>query len=304
MSEKPTLVFFGTGPVSLHTLEQISPAFSIEAIITKPSTTKSHKHQSQTVEDWAKIHKIPVHLPADKAELSGVFMQNKFKSLIGLVVDYGIIIPQDVLTSFKKGILNSHFSILPEWRGADPITFAILSGQKITGVSIMLVVPKLDEGDLLTTQEYRLPPTITIDVLTKELTELSSKLLIDTIPKYLADDIKPYPQPTTNKPTYSRKLTKQDGLVDCNKSAEQIEREIRAYLGWPKSLLKYQGLDLILLESKVSNDQVDTGKLNVIDSKLLLGCKNNSLQIIKLQIAGKKPMDAKSFINGYQNIIS
>ncbi len=304
MSGKPTLVFFGTGPVSLRTLEQISRAFKIEAIITKPSTAKSHKHQSQTVEDWAKIQNIPVHLPANKEELSEIFNQYKFKSLIGLVVDYGIIIPQDVLSSFKKGILNSHFSLLPEWRGADPITFAILSGQKTTGVSIMLIVPKLDEGDLLTTKEYKLSPSITIDVLTKELTELSSELLIDTIPKYLANNIEPYPQPTATKPTYSRKLTKQDGLVDCNKPAEQIEREIRAYLGWPKSLLQYGGMDLILLESKVSNYQIDKCKLQVIDGKLLLGCKNSSLQIIRLQIAGKKPMDAKSFINGYQNIIS
>lgn len=304
MNTKPSIVFFGTGPVSLRTLEQISPAFSIEAIITKPSTTKSHKHQSQTVEDWAKIHNIPVHLPGNKDELSEIFKQYKFKSLIGLVVDYGIIIPRDVLSAFKKGILNSHFSLLPEWRGADPITFAILSGQKTTGVSIMLIVPKLDEGDLLTTKEYKLSPSITIDVLTKELTDLSSELLIDIIPKYLANKIKPYPQPTSHKPTYSRKLTKQDGLVDCNKSAEQIEREIRAYLGWPKSLLQYRGMDLILLKSKASNYQVDTGKLKVIDGKLLLGCKNNSLQIIRLQIAGKKSMDAKSFINGYQNIIS
>ncbi len=299
-----SVVFFGAGPVSLGTLGKIYPAIQIEAIITKPSKNKPNKNQSQTVEEWANDHKIPVFLTSDKKELSEVFAKQKFGSSIGLVVDYGIIIPKTIIDYFDKGILNSHFSLLPQWRGADPITFSILSGQKITGVSIMQIVPNLDEGDLLATQEYQIAPTVTIDVLTSELTNLSAQMLKTIIPQYLEGKIKPTPQSHKLKPTYSRKLTKQDGLVDCNKSAQQIEREVRAYLGWPKSQFKYKHLDIILLESRVVNKSVVPGKLEVHDGKLLLGCSKDALEITRLQIAGKKPMDANSFINGYKKFIT
>ncbi len=299
-----SVVFFGAGPVSLDTLSKIYPSIQIEGIITKPSKNKPKKNQPQTVEAWAKDHKIPVFLTSNKQELSEIFTKKKFVSSIGLVVDYGIIIPKAVIDYFDKGILNSHFSLLPQWRGADPITFSILSGQKLTGVSIMQIVPSLDEGDLLATREYQIAPTITIDVLTRELTKLSAQMLQTIIPRYLEGKIKPTPQSQKPKPTYSRKLTKQDGLVDCGKTAQQIEREVRAYLGWPKSQFKYKGLDIILLESKIAHKSIEPGKLEVHDGKLLLGCRKDALEIIRLQIAGKKPMDANSFINGYKNFIT
>ena len=305
MTEKPKVVFFGTGPVSYSTLEDIYQDIEIEAVVTKSSNVQSRKQDNKNVEEWAKGHKIPVLIADNKDDLSRVYKKNKFSSTVGLVVDFGIIIPDDVINAFKKGIINSHFSLLPEWRGADPITFAILSGQKQTGVSIMQIVNRLDEGDLLATQKYDIPPKITISDLTQDLVRLSSELLIGIIPKYLDGRIKPYPQPSDIKPSYSRKITKQDGVIDWkNKSAIQIEREVRAYLGWPKSKLHHKGLDIIILESSVSQEQADPGQLLIKENKLILGCKQSALEITQLQIAGKKPMDAKSFINGHRDILA
>jgi methionyl-tRNA formyltransferase len=126
MTKLPNLVFFGSGPVGQAALRGlIKDGFSIEAIITKPRSERHHG--SMPVEDFAKEYTIPYFTPATKRELTALFDGHDFISTLGVVVDYGIIISHEVIASFKFGIVNSHFSLLPQWRGADPITFLILS---------------------------------------------------------------------------------------------------------------------------------------------------------------------------------
>src|SRR5687768_14480973 len=229
MSTLPKIVFFGSGPVASATLAGLLPHFAIEAIITKPRP-EGHRG-SVPVLEFAEANKLPVFTPRNKAELTELFTTATFTAPVGLVVDYGIIISRSVIDYFKLGIVNSHFSLLPEWRGADPITFSILSGRPETaGVSIMLINEKLDEGELLAHKPFALPPHMTTPDLTDELVALSNHMLIETLPKYIAGSITPYPQPAT-EPTYSRKLTKQDSILDVTKPADQLEREVRAFAG-------------------------------------------------------------------------
>src|SRR5262249_45964550 len=155
---------------------------------------------------------------------------------------FGIIVSQKTIDYFPLGIINSHFSLLPQWRGADPITFSILSGQKQTGVSLMLLVAAMDEGPLLSQGVYDIEPDETTPSLTDSLIKLSHALLVDALPRYAAGDITARSQEVVaqmmgipTEPSYSRKLTKEDGIIDWKKPAEQIEREIRAFADWPKS---------------------------------------------------------------------
>lgn len=295
----PSIVFFGTGEVSLKTIEGIAGHFDIEAVITKPDlTTSSSKTRPAELKIWAEEHQVPCFTPASKAELSDVIANQKFKSEVGLVVDYGIIIPQDVIDSFPHGILNSHFSLLPKLRGADPITFAVLEGHKETGVSIMQLVAKLDEGDIIAQEKYQMPQAITTPQLTTDLIELSNEMLATVIPNYLADKLVPKSQDHIQA-SYSRKLTKEDGLLDPSKTATELECQIRAFIDWPKSYMFMDDLRVVITQARTSDQKYPVGKLTVDDKKLYYGCKGGSLEILELQPAGKLKMNAEAFTNGY-----
>lgn len=293
MQQSSTIVFFGSGPVAAATLQGLLDAGLIfEAIITKPRAP-GHRGTVPVLE-LATKRQLPLFTPTNKKELSQLFATHHFKSPVGLVVDYGIIIARDVINAFPKGIVNSHFSLLPQWRGADPITFSVLSGQKTTGVSLMLINEKLDEGELLSQQKLSLNPDITTPELTDQLITISNSMIVRGLPKYLLGDIKPYPQP--NQPaTYSRKLTKEDGYLDLSKPANILEREIRAFRGWPKSKITLFGThQIVVTKARVAQD--------VTDGALVLPCGDNTfLEILTLTAPSGKTMDGEAFLRGYKN---
>ncbi|HSW81812.1 MAG TPA: methionyl-tRNA formyltransferase [Candidatus Saccharimonas sp.] len=291
MNQSSTIVFFGSGPVAAATLAGLIDAgLQFEAIITKPRA-KGHRG-SVPVLELATAKQLPTFTPTNKRELSELFATHAFVSPVGLVVDYGIIIAKDVIDAFPKGIVNSHFSLLPEWRGADPITFAILSGQAKTGVSLMLINEKLDEGQLLAQQQMSLSPTTTTPELTQKLITISNALILQVLPQYLHGDIKLYNQPDTPA-TYSRKLTKDDSILDTAKPAQQLEREVRAFSGWPKSRITLFGHPVIVLEARVAKDQHD--------GQLVVACGDTTfLEIIKLIAPSGKTMAGDAFLRGYK----
>lgn len=295
------LVFFGSGPVSAKSLKLLLEFCNIEAIITKPAARLAQN----AVQDIAEESKIPVHVVTDKSTLDKLFTDKTFSSEAGIVIDFGIIISSDVIKHFKKGILNSHFSILPEWRGADPITFSILSGQSQTGVSLMLINEKMDEGTLLAQSTFKIPPGLTTPGLTDELIVLSNQLIKANLGDYLEDKLEPYPQDSSIKPSYSRKLTKEDGRIDWQKSATILDREIRAYEGWPGSYTDVGDRQIIITRAKVSSDDLNKtpGSLAAKDRHLLAQTGNGSLEILELKPAGKPAMSAESFIAGYRSLI-
>jgi methionyl-tRNA formyltransferase len=214
------------------------------------------------------------------------------------VVDYGILIGQEVIETFPLGIVNSHFSLLPQWRGADPITFAILSGQKQTGVSLMLIVPKLDEGPLLAVARYDIPAGITTPQLTDELISLSNKTLKAVLPQYIEAKVQPLAQDLSQPVTYSRKLSKADGQVDWTKPAEQLEREVRAYLGWPGSYTNMLGRDVIITAAHTTDEDGTAGTVADSRKELKVYTAKGALVIDKLKPAGKAEMGGAAFLSG------
>jgi methionyl-tRNA formyltransferase len=252
------------------------------------------------VKNWAEAKSIPVFQPAKKAELDKLIRTQKFASPVGLVVDYGLIIPESVIDSFPYKIVNSHFSLLPEWRGADPITFAILSGQKKTGVTLMVIVPALDEGEIIAQAKYALGDDVTIHQLTNDLSALSNELLIEQLPRYVEGKVTPVPQSSTVHPTYSRKLVKADGQIDWTKPAEELERQVRAFLGWPGSFTNLRGLDATVTAAHVGPQSGTSGELFVDESGNLGGyAGQGSLIIDRLKPAGKPEMTSKAFLAGH-----
>ena len=297
-----TIVFFGSGPVAAKSLELLARDFTIEAVITKPRAT--HHRGDVPVITLAEKLGLKLLTASNKKELDELFATNPVSSRVAILIDFGIIVSQSVIDYFPLGIINSHFSLLPEWRGADPITFAILSGQKETGVSLMLLVEAMDEGPLLAQDIMQLPNWITTPELTDGLVARSYALLVDVVPKYIAGEIKPYPQyDDIKEPTYSRKLTKDDGVIDWAKTAVQIEREVRAFLDWPKSRTAIAGKEVIVTAAHAADRKLKPGQVVIDGKQLLVGTCEKALAIDKLKPAGKNEMTSEAFIAGHKDLL-
>ncbi|HUC95443.1 MAG TPA: methionyl-tRNA formyltransferase [Candidatus Saccharimonadia bacterium] len=291
------IVFFGSGPVAAKSLKLLLGDLRLEAIITKPTPNPK---DTNPVLDIAKAEKIPYFTTTNRSELDIIILKNSFKSQVAIIIDFGIIISQKVIDHFPKGIINSHFSLLPKWRGADPISFAILNGDRLTGVSLMLINEKMDEGRLLCQEPLAIDHKSSVE-LTSELIKLSHKMIKNTLAGYLSNSLKSYPQSNKIKPSYSRKLTKEDGQIDWSKSAKDIERQIRAFIIWPKSYTNIFGIPIIITKATASQTKDKTGKIIYDKKSLQVACAKGSLNILKLKPAGKNEMEIASFIAGYKN---
>lgn len=285
-----TIIFFGSGPVAAASLEFLTKIFSVEAVITK--AVPPHHKGIAPVEELAKKLNITTIFANNKKELENIFKKHQFKSTTGIVVDYGVIISKEVIDYFKMGIINSHFSLLPELRGADPITFALLSGQEKTGVSLMVIDPTLDTGKLITQKSLAINKNDNAQSLTKRLVDLSNVLIAKYIPMYMDNKITPKAQSHPDSATYSRKISKSDGIIDWHKPAHQIECEIRAYLGWPGSQTTINNHRIIIKKAHISDVQ---------NSPLDMICGDKKyISIEELIAPSGKQMTAADFINGYR----
>lgn len=291
------IVFFGSGPVAARSLELLSKYCIVEAVITKPRAPGHHG--DVPVIEVATSLDLPFFTTNSRQELDVLVQKQKFTSRLGILIDFGIIVSPQIIHSFPLGIINSHFSLLPQWRGADPITFSILSGQKETGVSLMLLTAGMDEGPILAYAPYELAPDITTPLLTAELINVSDGLLREIIPLYLAGAIAAQPQNENEPPSYSRKLTKEDGRINWHKHAAVIEREIRAFVEWPKSYSTIAGVAVIITKAHLSSLAGPPGSFAIINKELVAFCGTGALVIDALKPAGKREMQAKAFIAGY-----
>lgn len=296
------IVFFGSGPVAAASLRLLAQDFTIEVVVTKPRP--AHHRGSVPVLEAAASLGLRVLEASNKHELSQLVSQHHFASPLAVLIDFGIIVGQDVIDSFPKGIINSHFSLLPEWRGADPITFSILSGQPQTGVSLMLLSAGMDEGPLLAQTPYDLPADVTTPLLTETLIELSYQSLRQIIPLWLNDETAAAPQEavtlaTEKIPTYSRKLTKQDSILDFTKPAEQLEREVRAFIEWPKSRTTLAGKEVVITRAHVAEGSGTPGSIYKESKNLGIYTAHGIFMIDELKPAGKNAMLAAAFLAGY-----
>lgn len=300
-SGKISIVFFGSGPVAARCLQLLHHTFAIEAVITKPKPPH-HKHDVPVLQ-LAQQYNLPTFTASNKYELDELISAHSFASKLAILIDFGIIVSRKVITAFPLGIVNSHFSLLPRWRGADPITFAIVSGDTKSGVSLMLIDEGMDTGKLLTHKTLAIGPTETSITLTSRLITLSNDLLCDYIPRYINGEITPKSQPHPTRATYSRKLTKQDSIIDWNLSAEQLERNIRGFVGWPGSRTTLGTLTVIITAAQAVGGSGTPGNYNVQGKRLIIYTGKNALSITALKPAGKNEMPVAAFLAGYRKYL-
>ncbi len=221
------------------------------------------------------------------------------KAQLAVLAAYGRIIPQSVLDQFSLGIINIHPSLLPQYRGPTPIEQAILDGATKTGVSIMRLTAGMDEGPIYKQKTLHLKGSESKVELAQKLQLLGAELLTEVLSDIANGKLKPRNQPHPNRATYCKLLNKENGHIDWTESAEQIERKIRAYLGWPGSYARLEGKNAIITQAHVEKIEGIAGKTLVKNNNLIVYCGSEALVIDKIKPTGKNEMSGTEFIRGY-----
>lgn len=312
------IIFMGTPEFGAIILEQLAKSeFKPILVITEPDRPIGRKQiiTSPPVKFTAEKYGISV-LQSEKIRNLELEIRNLNPDLI-VVAAYGQILPKEILDIPKYGSLNVHPSLLPKYRGASPIQATILSGDQETGVTIISMDQEVDHGPIVSQRQLEFPiSNYQFPKLNKELAELGAKLLIEILPKWLAEEIKPVPQ-DHSKATFTKIIKKDDGRIDWSKSAEEIEKQIRAFNPWPSAYSQLITNDEqrttrrlkiikanILDESFIDRRQLKVGQVFLTENKnLAVACGKNALILIEIQLEGKKPVSAKEFLNGYPEII-
>lgn len=337
-SISPRIIFFGTPEFAAIILEKMIENDLIPvAAVTAPDKPVGRKQilTPSPVKVLAEKYKIPILQP-EKIRNLKLEIRNLKPDLI-ILAAYGQIIPKEILEIPKYDSLNIHPSLLPKYRGPSPIQTAILNGDEKTGLTIILMDEKMDHGPILAQRELEiinskskilnksqiLMTKITYLELNIILAKLGADLLIETLPKYLVGKITPIPQDQT-KATFTKIIKKEDGHINWNKSAEEIERMTRAFWPWPSAytyfkfqilnfkfqinskfqipkqkILKIIKADVFKIEHQKKPGTVFLTK----DKKLVIACGKSALILEEAQLEGKRKMTAQEFLNGHPEIV-
>jgi methionyl-tRNA formyltransferase len=301
------IIFMGTAELSCASLQKLaaSEGFQITAVVTQPDKPKGRelKLQPSPVKILAEHLKLPVWQPARARAESFIFQLHELKPDLMVVVAYGQILPPAILDLPTFGCLNVHTSLLPKYRGAAPIQWAIANGEAETGVTIMKMDAGLDTGPVLAARHTPILPADDSPTLHDRLAQLGADLLMETIPGYIGGKILPQPQPAEGS-SYAAKIKKEDGRVDWNLSAKKIWNRLRAFTPWPGAFAflpvgeKPQLLKIWKIE--VLEKSGRAGEILAADKNgIVVACGQDSLRILELQREGGKRLATEQFLAGF-----
>ena len=300
MKKKQRLIFFGTPDFALPPLKTLYlGGYEIAGVYTQEPKKKSRgmKELKTPVHLWAESQLLPVYFPSklDKQSLE------EFESLkpdVAILFAYGKIIPPEWLNVPIFGFINIHASLLPRWRGAAPVQRAIENNDKKSGITIMKMNEGLDEGPIIASQEIAINSKTNGQTLIDQISHDSCSLLYNNLEKYLKGLLSPVDQ-DHEKSTYASKINKDESRLNWNTDAKILEQKIRAFYPYPATWFSHKGKRYKVLKAKVSSLKGESGK--ILQSPLIIGCKQNSLEILEIQAEGKKPQSIDQFLLGNNN---
>ena len=297
------LVFCGTPRFAVPSLEHIVRAgHDVRLVVTQPDRPKGRGMELtySPVKQAALALDLPVTQPEKiknnedfRAQLTSIAPDAI------IVVGYGRIIPQWMIDLPPLGNINVHASLLPKYRGAAPIQWAIASGETVTGVTTMKIDAGLDTGDMLLQAEMPIKPEDTSETLAPPLAELGAELLVETLSRLEGGVITPVPQNHAEH-TLAPILKKEDGQIDFHRSAPEILNRLRGFTPWPGAFTQFRGKGFVFHQARLAEGKFTPGELRVDGDRLLVGANDSALELLEIQIEGKKRMTARDFVNGYR----
>jgi methionyl-tRNA formyltransferase len=304
MAQSPDLVFCGTPQFAVPTLEKLVEAgFHVRLVLTQPDRPKGRGLGlgASPVKRAAERLEVPIYQPEkikNNDELRGKLEAIRPAAII--VVGYGRIIPPWMLKLPPLGNINLHASLLPKYRGAAPIQWAIANGDTVTGVTTMRIDEGLDTGDTLLQKETAISDEGTAETLSPKLAAIGAELMIETLRGLEGETIHPQKQDNA-RATLAPILKKEDGRIDFSRSAQEIYNRQRGFQPWPGAFTSFRGKGLNVTAIKIAAERVAPAELLVKDGRLFVGCGNGSaVELVEVQPEGKKRMAARDFVQGYR----
>ena len=295
----------GTPDFAVPSLEAlIGAGHEIVGVFTQPDKPKNRgmKLQPPPVKVCALAHDIPVHQPVKMKDGTALALIQDLAPDLIVVAAYGRILPQDILDHPKYGCINVHSSLLPKYRGAAPIHWAILNGEKESGVTIMQMALALDAGDILSQVSTPIDPDETVETLHDRLADLGAELLVKTVADIEAGTVTPVPQDEA-KSTYAPMLSRALSPMDFTRPARALHDQVRGLIPWPAAVTELNGVRCKVFSTTVASET--TGKtpgtvLQADKKGLKLACGEGTvLQINELQPDGGKRMKAPDYLRGH-----
>jgi methionyl-tRNA formyltransferase len=301
------VVFMGTAQLSCKSLRALveAPGFQVVGVVTQPDRPKGRalKLQPSPVKLLALEANLAVLQPERAREDSFFGALRELQPELVAVAAYGQILPKTILELPRFGCLNVHTSLLPAYRGAAPIQWAILNGDAETGVTIMKMDVGLDTGDILTQATTHIHPADDAETLHGRLAQMGADLLVKTIPEFVAGKLQPRAQPADGV-SYARKIKKEDGHIDWHQPAEAIWNRVRGLMPWPGAFsylrAEPQPHLLKIWRAEVVDQSGPAGQVVQVDKAgIVVGCGREALRILALQREGGRRLAAREFLAGH-----
>ncbi|MBP7687706.1 MAG: methionyl-tRNA formyltransferase [Thermoflexales bacterium] len=304
------VIFMGSPQFAVPTLDALMHAYPVLAVYTQPDKPagRGKTLTAVPVAQWAAAHHLAIYQPRSfRKDPAAIEHLRALQPDVIVVAAYGLILPQAVLDIPRFGCVNVHGSILPRHRGAAPIAAAILAGDAETGITIMQMDAGMDTGPMLSVGREPIRSDDTTLSLGERMSHLGAQLLIDTLPGYLNGSIKPLAQPADGV-TYSPKINKSDAQIDWTRSAIEIDRAVRAYMPWPGAFTEWNGQLVKVLKTGIRDQESgirDQGTvIRLADGAIGVVTGDGVLELIEIQLAGRKAMSARDFVRGQPNFIN
>jgi methionyl-tRNA formyltransferase len=298
------LIFCGTPRFAVPTLEKLSAAgHRIHLVVTQPDRPKGRG--LELVASPVKQSAVKLNLPITQPDR--IKTNDEFRAQLStvkpdaiIVVGYGRIIPQWMLDLPPLGNINLHASLLPKYRGAAPIQWAIANGETETGNTTMRLDAGLDTGDILLQNHLPISPEDTAVTLAPKLAAIGADLMAETLNGLEQGTIRPSKQ-DDSKSSLAPILKKEDGQIDFSRTSTEIVNRLRGFQPWPGAYTKFRGKNLQIVKAYPADGTAAPSELTVIENRLFAGCGHNtSMEILELQLEGKKRTTARDFVHGYR----
>ena len=297
------LIFCGTPQFAVPTLEKLVESFNVRLVVTQPDRPKGRRLElvASPVKQSALELSLPIYQP-EKIKTNEE-LQTKLEEISPnavIVVGYGRIVPSWMLQLPEFGNINLHASLLPKYRGAAPIQWAIANGESVTGVTTMRIDEGLDTGDILLQRELSISEDATAETLAAKLATIGADLMIETLMGLQTGTIHPQRQDNAQA-TLAPILKKEDGRIDFSRRAPEIYNRFRGFQPWPGAFTSFRGRGLNITAMKPASEQTPPTQLLLKGDQLFVGCGNDSaIELLELQPEGKKRMSARDFVHGYR----
>lgn len=297
------IVFMGTPDSAVPALQRLlNDGHEVVAVWTQPDKPagRGDKMHAPPVKTFALAHNLNIQQPAKiKTEESKALFAS-YQTDLAVVVAYGRILPAEYLIAPRLGCINVHFSLLPNYRGAAPVNWAIVNGEEKTGVTTMFIKEELDSGPILLQRETQIGSSETAPELMERLAQMGAELLGETLNRL--DEIEPISQ-DESKATFAPLLIKANGLIDWNTDAVAIERRVRGFQPWPNAYTHWKTHRLIVWKAMPGEDAHAAAASGEVvtahGDDLIVSCgKKTSLRLLEVQLEGKRRMVARDFLNG------